>query len=92
MRPVLEQFDGGAGSFARRVNRNIANMAKRVCVLVVAVIIDEPGLIRRLVIWAHARFVMALQSVHDFGAAKRDALHVFAFAQVLAGAPQRLAA
>ena len=35
---------------------------------------------------------MALKPVHDFCAAKSDALHVFAFAQMFARAPQRLAA
>ena len=80
------------GGVARRINSEIADEAVTFGILVAAVKVSEPAFIWRFVFRSDARFIDALQAVHDLGAAGRDAHRILAFAQVLARGPHGLPA
>src|SRR4029079_2426165 len=79
-------------SIARRVDGDAADAAVEVGILELAVVVHEPGVIRRRIGRAHVALRRRLQAVHDACAALVVALLVRALAQVLARRPQRLAA
>ena len=83
----------GRGAFVARIeNGDVADMTIDVGIEIKPVIVDEPALVRRHVGRAHQALVVALQPVDDAGAALEHATLVLAFAQMLAGGPQRGAA
>ena len=71
----------GHGALVARIeDGDVADMAIDVGVEIKAVIVDEPGVVRRLVGRAHHALIVALQPVDDAGAAREHAILVRALA------------